>query len=83
MIDIENADMKQREDIAEALEEMNKLNVVIDSVQQVQKALSYGLDIKAKQKVIRSVMKYELGMKYKKIKSVSNTGNTPKNLVLR
>ena len=32
MIDIENADMKQREDIAEALEEMNKLNVVIDSV---------------------------------------------------
>ena len=83
MIDIENADMKQREDIAEALEEMNKLNVVIDSVQQVQKALSYGLDIKAKQKVIRSVMKYELGMKYRKIKSVSNTGNTPKNLVLR
>ena len=33
MIDILNADMKQREDIAEALEEMNKLNVVIDSVQ--------------------------------------------------
>ena len=48
MIDLENSEMKQREDIKEALEEMNKLNVVIDSVQEVQKALSYGLDIKAK-----------------------------------
>ena len=28
-------------------------------------------------------MKEELGMRYRKIVSVSSTGNTPKNLVLR
>ena len=47
-MDLRNADLKQREDIAEAVEEMNKHNVVIDSIREVQQALSYGLDIKAK-----------------------------------
>ena len=42
-----------------------------------------GYDIEAKIKTIQSVMKEELGMHYRKIVSVSSTGNTPKNLVLR
>ena len=62
---------------------MNQYNVVIDSVASVQKALFQGQDIKAKQSLIRSIMKKDLGMKYKRIKSISNEGNSPKNLVLR
>ena len=62
---------------------MNKYNVVIDSVASVKQALSYGMDIEAKLSLIRSVMKEDLGMKYKKILSISNQGNSPRNLVLR
>ena len=62
---------------------MNKYNVVIDSVASIKKALSYGMNIEAKLSLIRSVMKEDLGMKYKRIKSISNQGNSPRNLVLR
>ena len=62
---------------------MNQYNVVIESVASVKQALSYGMDIKAKLSLIRSVMKNDLGMKYRKIKSISNQGNSPRNLVLR
>ena len=41
------------------------------------------MDIEAKLSLISSVMKEDLGMKYKRIKSISNEGNSPKNLVLR
>ena len=74
---------KKREEIAEAIDEMNRCNVVIDSVASVQQALSYGMDIEAKLSLIRSVMKKDLGMKFKRIKSISNQGNSPRNLVLR
>ena len=74
---------QHREDIAEVVSEMNKYDVVIDSVVAVQKGLKEGYDMEAKTKTIRSVMKQELGMRYRKIVSVSTTGNTPKNLVLR
>ena len=36
-----------------------------------------------KKRLICSVMTKDLGMKYRKIVSVSRNGNTPKNLVLR
>ena len=62
---------------------MNRYDVVVDSVVAVQKGLKEGYDMDAKAKTIGSVMKQELGMRYRKIVSVSTTGNTPKNLVLR
>ena len=62
---------------------MNEHNVVVDSVEGFQKGLKVGYDIEAKIGVIKSVMKDELGMRYRKIVSISRTGNTPKNLVLR
>ena len=62
---------------------MNDHNVIVDSVESVQKGLRVGYEIEAKQRDIKSVMKQELDMRYRKIISVSRTGNTPKNLVLR
>lgn len=62
---------------------MNQLDVVVDSAAAVQKGLKVGYDIEAKLKTVQSVMKDELGMRYRKIVSVSSTGNNPKNLVLR
>ena len=69
--------------IVEAVAEMNHHDVVVDSVSAVKKCLKDGYDLEAKETVIRSVMKKDLGMRYRKILSVSSTGNTPKNLVLR
>ena len=69
--------------VAEAVSEMNQYDVVIDSAAGVKKGLKDGYDIDAKINIIRSVMKQDLGMRYRKIQTVSNTGNTPKNLVLR
>lgn len=62
---------------------MNKFNVVIDSVEAIRGALSYGCGIEAKPWFIQDIMKYDLYMKYKRIKSISNNGNSPMNLVLR
>ena len=53
---------KKREDIAEAVNEMNKHNVVIDSVVAIQGALSYGCEIEAKPWFIQRIMKYDLHM---------------------
>ena len=62
---------------------MNKLNVVIDSVKAIQGALSYGCEIEAKLWEIQRIMKEDLHMRYRRIKSISNNGNSAKNLVLR
>ena len=74
---------KHRKEIAEAVAEMNKYDVVIDSAAAIQKCLKDGYDVVAKENTIRSVIREELGMRYRKIVSISSSGNTPKNLVLR
>ena len=55
---------------------MNKLNVVIDSVEAIRGALSYGCGIEAKPWFIQDIMKFDLYMKYRRIKSISNNGNS-------
>ena len=62
---------------------MNQYNVVIDSAASVRKSLKESIEIDAKEQLVRKIMRDKLGMRYKKIQTVSFKGNTPKNLVLR
>ena len=78
-----NEVQKHRKDIKDAVTELNSHDIVIDSVAAVKKHLKVGYDLEAKETVIRSVMREDLAMRYRKILSVSWTGNSSKNLVLR
>ena len=50
---------------------MNDYNVIVDSVAGVRKSLMEVLELDVKARVIRSVMKEDLSMSYRKILSVS------------
>ena len=57
--------------------------MVIDSVAMLNKTLQDEYGIEAKDRTIRSVMRDDLNMRYKKIKAVSIHANCAKNLILR
>lgn len=69
--------------IAETIVEMNQLNVFVDSAREVRKALMDTTGADVKEPEIRSIMKEDLGMRYRKLVPVSIHGNSQKNLVLR
>ena len=73
----------RREAIKAVTEGLNARRVVIDNVQQVLKEVTQGPQIETTDKEVRSVMREELGMRYRKIKTVSLHSNSVKNLVLR
>ncbi len=50
---------------------MNQSNVIVDSVASVKKHLKDEEIIDVKDRIIREVMKYDLGMRYRKITNVS------------
>ena len=62
---------------------MNDDNVIIDSVAMLKDKLQEENGIEAKENEIRSVMKDNLDMRYKKILAASIHANSAKNLVLR
>ena len=62
---------------------MNSCNAIIDSIASMKKSLSEGMNIKAKDRPIRRIMKDDLKMRYRKIVTVSLKVNVPKNLILR
>ena len=68
--------------IAEAVNEMNKNHQIIDSVAHIQKELKLGSTEPPKAHLIRSILRTDLGMKYKKIKPISWTANSHRNLIL-
>ena len=73
----------RRDLIKNHVEELNGKREVIDSAAHVIKSLTKQQEIKTSEAEVRDVMKYELGMRYKKIKTVSLHSNSEKNLVLR
>ena len=65
------------------INEMNESKTYIDSVEQVQKVLTKEHKVQAKKQLVGKIMREDLGMRYKKVKSVSIHANSPKNMVLR
>ena len=62
---------------------MNDDNKIIDSVAMLSKTLQEEYGIEAKEKEIKSVLRDDLNMRYKKIREVSIYSNSERNLVLR
>ncbi len=73
----------RRDIIQTHVEKLNGKREVIDSAAHVIKSLNYENHFKTSEQEVRDVMKQELGMRYKKIKTVSLHSNSEKNLVLR
>ena len=62
---------------------MNRKNQIIDSVAYIQKELKLGSSKKPRAHLIRSVLRQDLGMRYKKIVPIAWTANSHRNLILR
>ena len=58
-------------------------NYFIDSAESLLKKLKDDEEIESSLTEVRSVMKKDLKMSYKKVKIVAELANSPKNLVLR
>lgn len=72
-----------REKIAEAVREMNRKNEIIDSVAHIQKELKIGSGDPPRAHLVRSVLRKDLGMSYRKIVPIAWTANSHRNLILR
>ena len=65
------------------VEELNISNTIIDSISGIKIKVNELTQSPVSEQLVRSVMKEELGMRYRKIKTVSLHSNSEKNLVLR
>ena len=74
---------EKAEGIAAAIRNLNARYAFIDSTASVVKHLKEEQEIIAKPKEVRTVMRQELDMRYRKVKDVSLHANSQKNLVLR
>ena len=74
---------RQREEIGEYIFNLNEANHFIDSAEMVQRRLKAERNIEVKQKEIRSIMRKDLNMSYRKIQAVTVRTNSEKNLILR
>ena len=69
--------------IKEKVEALNLSHQLIDSTRGVIDLIDQATKIPITEKLVGSVMKEELGMRFRKIKTVSLHSNSEKNLVLR
>jgi hypothetical protein len=83
LIEERNAQKARRLYFAAAIQGFNEKNVVLDSVAMVVKTLHLEHGIEAKEKEVSSIMRLDLGMRYKKIVAGSLHINSDRNLVLR
>ena len=74
---------QSRERVAGAIKEMNMREEFIDSVAHVENGLKAEKIEPPKSHVLRSIMRNDLEMKFKKIIPVAWTANSPRNLILR
>ena len=73
----------RREKVTAVIAKWNKNDEIIDSVGSAQKRLSEEEQIDSKEAEIRSIMRRDLKMRYKKLVHISLHANSPKNLILR
>ena len=62
---------------------MNDADAFVDSAESVKKKAYAEEGIITKEKEVRSVLKHDLGMKFRKLKHIKPTANSIKNLVMR
>ena len=72
-----------REVIKRKVETLNKSHHLIDSARRVVDLINEPTQVRVTQRLVSSVMREELGMRFRKIKTVSLHSNSEKNLVLR
>ena len=73
----------QREHIKKHVEIKNDFGCIIDSAKAVANDINVQDNMAVTERDVRSVMREELGMRFRKIKTVSLHSNSEKNLVLR
>ena len=74
---------RQREAIEQTVVALNESRSIVDSANHVVAKVNALAEAPVSEQLVRSVMKEELGMCYRKIKTVSLHSNSEKNLVLR
>ena len=62
---------------------MNVEDTFIDSAESVKKRVKIEKGITTKEKEVRDIMKNQLGMRFRKLKLITNKTNSINNLVLR
>ena len=78
-----NTAEEKRRETGDAIEQMCKQEQFLESVAGVQESLEKDFDIEAKESKIREIMRTDLKMSYRRVKSVSWQANNNKNLILR
>jgi hypothetical protein len=73
---------RQRETIEQTVGALNQSRSIIDSAKEVAGKVNALAEAPVTEQLVRSVMKVELGMRYRKIKTVSLHSNSEKNLIL-
>ena len=72
-----------RKSIENTVVSLNESNSIIDSAKSIVDKVDGLAEAPVSEQLVRSVLKEELGMRYRKIKTVSLHSNSEKNLVLR
>ena len=75
--------LKRREVVAAYVQDLNKTNSVIDSVEQVKKDINRDHAFAVKEAEVLDVMKNGMGMRFRKIVKASLHLNTSRNQILR
>ena len=83
LLDARGLHDRQLETINKTVGALNQSRSIIDSAKDVVTKVNVDAEAPVTEKQVRSVMKEELGMCYRKIKTVSLHSNSEKNLVLR
>ena len=72
-----------RSEIRNLVEDLNKQDVFIESVDQVRRLVKEKLDLEVNRRRIRLILRKDLKMRYKLVKPLSWMTNSHKNLILR
>ena len=72
-----------RKSIEKTVVSLNESRAIIDSAKSIVDKVGGLAEAPISEKFVRSVIKEELGMRYRKIKTISLHSNSEKNLVLR
>ena len=83
MLDKERDTVTRRESVAKKIEEWDAVDNFIDSAHSVQKRLLDEAKVHSTLPEIRSVMKIQLRMGYRKVLHITMQGNSARNLILR
>ena len=78
-----DAKLEFREKIKIVIEQMNHEDEFIDSVDSLRKTLAEKHNLIANDHIVRSVLRQDLKMNYRKVTQVNWTENSPKSKILR